>query len=205
MRRLRAEPQLLAQPGKFWDKDGPEQDVAEASQWQLNLKKWLESGNAESESAFVRILITSDDKATAKSLQDFLGTDMEPPVTVRVVDAGDRLKFDGLRDFVESKTTTASLSYSMLKPSAESDAKSKPSPTRDVVVLSRASFLGHARLEVLVSRCAERGTKLILLVSEATSGISRFRVFKDARAPPAWIRVPTLTQKNSRGHWRDGL
>jgi len=195
MTRLRAHPELLSTPGVFWEVDGPEQDVVEALHWQLNLKKWLEAENQESESAFVRILITSDDKATARSLQDFLATDMEPPVNVRVVDAGDRLKFDGLRDFVESKTTTASLSYSLLKPSAESDAKSKPALTREIVVLSRASFLGHARLEVLVSRCAARGTKLILLVSEATSSISRFRVFKDARAPPTWIRVPTLTQK----------
>ena len=205
MRRLRAQPDLISQPGMFWDAAGPERTVADGSKWLPNIKEWLGAGSVDAESAFVRILLTSDDMATARSLEIFLSTNMEAPVNVRVVDAGDRLKFDGLRDFVESKTTTASLSYSTFKPPADSDAKSKPTPTREIVVLSRASFLGHDRLMVLVSRCAQRGTKLILLVSEATSSISRFRVFKVDRAPPIWIRVPTLTQKLLGGIGAVGL
>ena len=151
----------------------------------------------EGESAFVRILLTADDKATAKELVRFLTADMEPRVVVRVVDAGDRSKFDDLKHFVDSTPASESLSYSNAITSTGKLGEEIVSsvPTREIVILSRASFLPHARLEVLVSRCAKRGTRLILLVAEATSNMSRFRVFKDSRAPPIWIRVPILPQK----------
>jgi hypothetical protein len=203
MSKLKMDPCLIStcrdKDGRpiFWDGDGPEQAVAEASQWRLNVQKWLQA-KTEGESAFVRILVTTDDKATVKALSSFLESNVER-VKVRVVDAGDPSKFDDLKQFMDS--TPATLHYSDrhsamgLSSTALGEGETNVLPPREIFILSRASFLPHARLEVLVSRCAKRGTRLLLLVAEATSSMSRFRMFKDPRAPPVWIRVPILKQR----------
>ena len=203
MSKLKKDPSLISNCQEegdgfgFWDGDGPEQAVAEASQWRLNVQKWLQE-KSQGESAFVRILVTTDDKATVKALSSFLKTNMQR-VEVRVVDAGDPQKFDDLKHFLESTPTTLHYSDRVPAPvssaTAHAEVDASVLPPREIFILSRASFLPHARLEVLVSRCAKKGTRLLLLVAEATSSMSRFRMFKDPRAPPVWIRVPILKQR----------
>jgi hypothetical protein len=102
-------------------------------------------------------------------------------VEVRVVDAGDPTKFDDIKHFVDNTPTVASLSYSKTVSSA-SEGEDK--------YCRLVRYLFSHVLRVLVSRCTKRGTRLLPLVAEATSIISRFRMFKDPRAPPVWIRVP---------------
>jgi hypothetical protein len=207
MNKLSMEPSRISysrdeaeHPAGYWEGDGPEQEVEEALQWRLNVQQWLQEKN-QGESTFVRILVTTDDDMTQEALSSFLKTSMEPRVEVRVVDAGDssksdKLEFDKLKDLVDSTPTTASISYSKTVSSAsEGEEKSKVLPPRVVFILKRASFLPQRRLEELVSRCTRRGTWLLLLVTEATSSISRFRLWKDPKGTHVWIRVPILKQR----------
>ncbi len=200
---LSENPELISSPGKFWDDDVPVRAVEEASQWKDNIKQWLkqsqyeEQSCAESDSRFVRILITPDEKATAEELTVFLEK-MEPPTpTVTLVDAGERSKFDDLKNFFDSKSPAASFSYSNSVPSANGmvDRKSHISTTSEVFILSSASFLCPRRLEMLISKCSSSGTKLLLLVAEAKSSMSRFRVEFEDSTFGVRIRVPILTQK----------
>ncbi len=196
MRKLSMDPSRISSsrdeaqnPAGFWDGECPEQAVEEALQWRRNVQQWLQKN--EGESIFVRILVTTDDDITEEALSSFLKTSKEPLVEVRVVDAGNSSQFHKLKHFVDSTPNTVSVSYSKTVSSAEADEeKSKVLLPREVFILKRASFLPPKRLEELVSRCTKRGTRLLLLVTEATSSISRFRV----TAAPVWIRVPILKQ-----------
>ncbi len=197
MHQLKLNPQLIREPGKFWDIEYPQLAVGNGMLWKDHVRTWLQgTGHAQddfSESAFVRIQLTNDDEATAQALQTFLLA-LEPPMDVRVVDASDRRQFDDLKHFFDSNARGGGLSYSNsgAAPSPGVSDGKNVTATREVFILTHAKSLPHTRLEVLVSRCAARGTKLILLVAEASASISRFRVFKDPRAPPTWIRVPQV-------------
>ena len=196
MHQLKQNPQLIGKPGNYWDVEYPQHEVRNGMLWKEHVRRWLEgTGHAQddfSESAFVRIQLTNDDEATAQALQrDLLA--LEPPMHVRIVDAGDRRQFDDLKHFFDSNARGGGLSYSMSGAASPGGGDGKNvTTTREVFILTHAKSLPHTRLEVLVSRCAARGTKLILLVAEASASISRFRVFKDPRAPPTWIRVPQV-------------
>jgi hypothetical protein len=196
---LAANPTAVCSSGLFWDTAYLHQMILMAERWKENIIEWIngpvdgDSGPAE----FLRIVVTPDHMITARELEACLSRLLH----VRVIDAGERAKFDELRSFVDSHSTPG-FSFSRMRDSEgisveqeENGEGAMPQRVSDVCILRNATFLPHARLEVLVSRCCFRRIKLILLVSEATSSISRFRVMKDTSSPPVWVRVPIVSQR----------
>ena len=199
--RLASNPREICSSGLYWDADYLNQMIRAAERWKDTLTEWIESpvegeaGPAE----FLRILVTPDHHITAHELEQCLQA-REQPVRLRVVDAGERSKIDELRSFVDSRSAPG-FSFSRMRhadtrPTEQEDGEvAAAQRVSEVFILRNATFLPHARLEVLVSRCCSRRTKLILLVGEASSSISRFRVMKDPSSPPVWVRVPILSQR----------
>ncbi len=226
MDELVKRPTLISQGGEFWDKEYPEKAVRRGSKWLEEVAKWLKEvpGKDQDESQFVRIIPTADDKATAERIKNFFSDDEKAGTVndstackfkVYEIDAGKPMKFDdskGVTHFINTKIGATSMSYAPSRSRLQnedvdkSSMKSRIQATREVYIISRASFLPSAKLEYVVSECAWKKIKLILLVADATFSISRFRVFKEhgttSSVPPVWIRVPIITQTllDERGH-----
>ena len=196
----------------LWLREETRKDQNEVDRW---LREETGKDQNEKESQFVRIIITANDKATAELIKKKFSNDdktetntSSAPIKVLEIDAGHKMKFDdtkGVTHFVNNKIGAPSISYAASGSPAENDGmqttstKARIQPAREAYILSRASFLPNSKLEYIVSECAKRKIKLIMLVAEATFSISRFRVFKELGTtnlvPPVWIRVPTITQK----------
>ncbi len=198
------DPTAIRSKGLFWDDDYPEKLAKQGAVWKDDIERWVctpvdsNAGPAE----FLRIIVTPDHAITAKQLESCFFQSQESQFNVQTIDAGDRSDFDELKSFVDNQNAP-SFSYSKVKnrmhlPAHEDVADMELHFTSEILILCRATFLPHARLEILVSRCCSRRIKLILLATEAISSISRFRVFKDASSPPIWIRVPILKQRLAR-------
>jgi hypothetical protein len=193
-------PTVICGRGPFWDNLYPEALARRAAAWREEIEEWVyspvdsDAGPAE----FLRIIVAPDHAITAKQLEGCFQSRM----LVQTVDAGERADFDKLKSFVDNRSAP-SFSYSRIRspvprPPRDGAEEGGEQFAAEVFILCRATFLPHSRLEVLVSRCCARRTKLVLLATEATSSISRFRVFKDPGSPPVWVRVPILMQRLSR-------
>ena len=205
--RLSEDPCAIARSGPFWDETYPEDAVRRAARWKEDIQNWVMApiNDNAGPDEFLRIIVTPDHAITTLQLLQAFDA-LEPRPVVRTVDAGDRSKVDELKAFVDNRACP-SFSFSRFRetptprpPLGEASEIGVMQGASEVFILRRATFLPHARLEVLVSRCYSRRTKLILLSNEAVSSISRFRVFKDSdpSSPPVWVRVPILTQRLTR-------
>ena len=118
----------------FWSADHPEEMVRGLGEWADKVKLWVEDsglGEAASEDV-VRIVVTADHDGTRKKLRD-AWEGQEPPKRIEAVDAGAKKKYDELRMLI--------------------DKRSKADLALDLLILARAEFLPHKRLEVDPGTC----------------------------------------------------
>jgi hypothetical protein len=187
---LENNPNMLRHPSVFWNDEYVQNKVESHAAWMHTVSDWVREPVSEDEplskcgSKFVLMIITPDHKRAVGYLRKHAGSSMH----IAEMDAGpEGADKNNLRSVLDSVGNVQ-------KGNQDTQVGDRDDATEtqvhEVAVLCNSSHLPQSQLEALVARCCLRRIKLLLLITEATSDISRFRVFPDPRAWPIPIIAP---------------